>query len=262
MPIPFDRAPVSELPGLSRPLLAFADLAHFDAPTFIDITVVLTAVAALILTRPRGRAAAMPVSVPGSGLSREAALEHVRRVKSELKGRKGEALVSEVLARAGLPALHDVVLRDSRGLTQVDHLVRLPGGIAVLETKAYGGTVMGRVDDRQWVQHWREGEVRTVVGNPVLQNARHLRAVRELVDAGVTVDGLVASAGSAAFCPELEHAVVPLAALAERLGGMAGACDLARLAGAWRALMAAAAGGGKLREAHGEQVRRRLGEVR
>jgi len=158
-----------------------------------------------------------------------------------------------------------VVLRDSRGLTQIDHLVRLADGIAVLETKAYGGTVMGRVGDRQWVQHWCEGEVRTVTGNPLLQNVRHLRAVRELVGAGVTVDGLVVSAGSAAFCPELEHAVVAPGALAARLeglGGMTGACDLARLAGAWRALTVAAVSGGELREAHGEQVRGRRGEVR
>lgn len=100
MPTPFDRAPVSELPGLSRPLLAFADLAHFEAPTFIVVTVVLTAVAALIVTRPRRRTA-VPASVPGSGLSREEALGHVRRVKSQMKGRKGEAAVADVLARAG-----------------------------------------------------------------------------------------------------------------------------------------------------------------
>ncbi len=217
-----------------------------------------TVVGAVMVTHPRG--GLVPASVSGSGLSREAALEHVRRVKSELKGRKGEALVSEALARAGWPVLHDVVLRDSRGLTQVDHLVRLPGGIAVLETKAYAGTVMGGVRDRHWVQHLREGQVRTAFLNPLLQNHRHVRAVREVVGAGVAVDGLVVSAGSARFCGELEAAVVKLDDMAVRLCTMhspAGSCSPAPpLDAAWRALTTAAARSAELGAAHEEQVRR------
>jgi len=261
---PIRPRPVSELPGLSRPLLAFADLAHFEAPTFIVVTVVPTAVAALIVTRPRGRAAVL-ASVPGSGLSREEALGHVRRVKSQMKGRKGEAAVADVLARAELPALHDVVLRDSRGLTQIDHLVRLADGIAVLETKAFGRTVTGRVNDRQWVQHWREGQVRTVFADPLLQNHRHVQAVRELVGAGVAVAGLVGLAGPARFSGELEHAVVRLDELATRLCRMRatiGTCDPARLDAAWRVLTVAATRSSELRQAHGEQVQRRRGDVR
>jgi len=188
----------------------------------------------------------------------------VRRVKAVLKGRKGEAAVAEVLARAGLPALHDVVLGDGRGLTQVDHLVRLPGGIVVLETKAFSGMVTGGVRDRQWVQHLREGAVRTAFLNPLRQNHRHVRAVREKAGAGVPVAGLVVSAGAGRFCGDLEPAVVRLAELAGRLCALqttTGSCDPACLDAAWARLTAAAVCSVELRGAHGEQVRRRRGEM-
>jgi len=228
---------------------------------------VTAAAVALILAAARGRAApatAIP-SGPGGVMSREEALGHVRRVKAELKGRKGEAAVAEVLARAGLPALHDVVLRDGRGLTQVDHLVRLPGRIVVLETKALAGVVTGGVRDRHWVQHLRDGAVRTSFLNSLVQNHGHIRAVRELAGAGVPVAGLVVSAGAGRFCGELEPAVVRLADLAGQLCALdtsTGRCGPARLDAAWARLTAASACGTELRDAHGEQVRRRRGEMR
>jgi len=170
-------------------------------PPIVLAATVTAAAAALILAAARGRAApaTAAASVPGRVMAREEALGHVRRVRAELKGRKGEAALAEVLSRAGLPALHDVVLRDGRGLTQVDHLVRLPGGIVVLETKAVGGVVTGGVRDRHWVQHLRDGAVQTVFLNPLLQNHRHVQAVRGLAGAGVPVAGLVVSAGRGGF---------------------------------------------------------------
>ena len=64
-------------------------------------------------------------------------------VKAGITGAKGEDAVKRELARLGLTALHDVILSDSRGLTQVDHLVLGSDGIFVLETKTYGGFITG-----------------------------------------------------------------------------------------------------------------------
>jgi len=173
-----------------------------------------------------------------------------------LKGRKGEDAVVVALARLGLPALHDVILLDGRGLTQVDHLVRLPGGIAVLETKTYAGFITGGVHDKRWTQHLRGG--RFQFQNPLLQNHRHVEAARLAVGTGVPVRGLVVSAGTAQFCPELEQVVLKLEDVADRLAGMPGpACDPGRMDAAWRALAAAGARSPGLREAHLEQVRGR-----
>lgn len=255
----FDDTRSHTLPGLFRPELDFLDWVPFYALALALVAVAVAAAVVAVLMLARRRSRRRSSCIPGRAMSRDEALGHLRRVKAELKGRKGETAVADVLARAGLPALHDVILRDAWGLTQVDHLVRLADGIAVLETKAYSGRVTGGLRDRHWVQHLRAGQVRTAFGNPLLQNYRHVMAVRELAGAGVPVDGLVVSAGSAArFCGELESAVVRLSDLAARLCTVrapVGACSPARLDAAWRALTTAAARSANLREAHGEQVR-------
>lgn len=246
--------------GLLRPEFDALDGLPFYTPALIGLVVALAVAAGLVLARARTRG--LSPGIPSDGVSREEALGHLRRVKAELKGRKGEAAVAEVLARAGLPALHDVIVRDDWGLTQVDHLVRLPHRIAVLETKAFGGTVTGHVWHRRWVQDFRGGRVRTAFQNPVLQNHRHVRAVRRVAGAGVGVHGLVVSAGAARFCGDLERAVVRLDGLPARLReGPTMACDVRRLDAAWRLLTVAAGRSAELRAAHLRQVRqRRSGE--
>lgn len=183
---------------------------------------------------------------------------HLRQVKADIKGRQGEDFVVAVLARLGMATLHDVILEDDRGLTQVDHLVLLPGGIAVLETKNLSGLVTGRPWTKQWTQHLGRGSVRTSFQNPLFQNYRHVEAVRQAVGTNVPVRGLVVSAGTARFCPELVGAVVPLADLAVRLTSiLAKTCDPIMLDAACRELKAAAARSPELRSAHLEQVQGR-----
>jgi len=256
MPMFFYEAPSFTLRGLFRPEFDVLDRLPFYTPALIGLAVALAA--GLVLARARNRGLSPGIS--GGNMSREEALSHLRRVKAELKGRQGEAAVAAVLVRAGFPALHDVIVRDARGLTQVDHLVRLADGIAVLETKAHGGTVTGDVWARRWVQEFRGGRVRTAFQNPVRQNYRHVLAVRGVAGVGVPVHGLVVSSGAARFCGELEGAVVGVEGLPARLrAGPAAACDVRRLDAAWRALTVAAAQGEALRAAHLRQVRQRAG---
>jgi len=214
--------------------------------------VCLTLIVALLAPAGKG-----PVPAGAGGKpSKDGPLDHLRRLKAELKGRKGEDAVIVVLARLGLPALHDVILRDGRGLTQVDHLVRLPGGIAVLETKTYAGFITGGVHGKRWTQHLPGA--RSEFQNPLLQNYRHVEAVRLAVGGGVLVQGLVVSAGSARFCPELEPVVLKLEEVTARLAGiLSPTCDQARMDAAWHVLTTAGAGSPGLREAHLEQVRGR-----
>jgi len=96
-----------------------------------------------------------------------------RAFKAGVTGEKGENLVMAALAALGVPALHDVILRDSRGLTQIDHIARVPDAIVVLETKHYGGIVVGEVDSREWTQHFEGSPERFTLLNPLRQNYRH-----------------------------------------------------------------------------------------
>ena len=243
------------LNGLLRPELD--GLKHLPVWTPALVAVAAALAVTALSTLARWRSHLPSPCVRDGNMPQEDAPGCLRQAKAELKGRQGETAVAAVLARAGLPALHDVIVRDAWGLTQVDHLVRLPDGIAVLETKAWRGTVTGRVRDRRWLQELGGGRVRRALRNPVMQNGRHVRAVRRVTGSGVPVCGLVVSAGAARFCGELEGAVVRLDGLAGWLRvGRAPACDVRRLDAAWRTLTALAARNGGLHASHLRQVRR------
>ena len=179
--------------------------------------------------------------------------------KAGITGRKGESAVARALAALGHQALHDVILADLFGVTQVDHIVRAPDAILVIETKTYGGHITGSPEGGEWLQHLVNGEVRHAFQNPARQNHRHCRAV-EAALAGYDVPVVVAivSAGSATFCAELEGMVVPI----DRLGDLfrplpPRAHDAAALERAWHQLVAAVAAAEPRREEHHEAVRRR-----
>ncbi|NJN46914.1 MAG: NERD domain-containing protein [Candidatus Competibacteraceae bacterium] len=56
------------------------------------------------------------------------------------KGMAGERAVARVLDRLGQDALQDVIILDGQGgLTQLDHVVLIPVGLLVVETKNYQG---------------------------------------------------------------------------------------------------------------------------
>jgi hypothetical protein len=193
--------------------------------------------------------------------SRAERLAPLRAVKAEMLGRKGEQEVARRIAELGMPSVHDVVLTDDRGRTQIDHIVRTPFGIVVLETKRFSGVVTGTVSAALWrhevgggpmvVQsrgrRWRPKRrvpTEAVVAwfqNPLRQNYRHVMAVRRVIgDSDVPVRGHVVSAGPARFEWELAGAVIPLDRIGEILGDQCGErVDGRRLDKAWKRLLAA-----------------------
>jgi hypothetical protein len=131
--------------------------------------------------------------------------------KAGITGRKGEAAVARALALLGYAALHDIIVPDQSGVTQIDHVVRAPDAIAVIETKLYGGHITGSLHSSDWVQHLAAGDIRDVFQNPARQNHRPCRAVEAaLAGFNVAVVGYLVSAGSATFCAALKGAVVPI----------------------------------------------------
>lgn len=173
-----------------------------------------------------------------------------RAFKAGITGEKGETLVAAALAELGVPALNDAILRDRRGLTQIDHIARAPAAIVVLETKHYSGIIDGEADGRAWTQRFERSPERFVLPNPLLQNHRHRLAVRALIaDRAVLVRAHVVTASTARFTDELRKAVVPLAELAGLLAGDASAPQR-WLDAAWLKLQAAAEASPALREAH------------
>jgi hypothetical protein len=167
--------------------------------------------------------------------------------------------VRAALDGLGVLALHDVIVPDRRGMTQVDHLVRAPDAVLVLETKRY--SVSGEVNGRQWVQGFEDSTDRFVLPNPLRQNFRHCRAVEDLIaDRAVLVRGHVVSAGSARFEGELASVIVLLADLAQLIAGAAPVSQR-WLDAAWPKLQAAAARSPLLRAAHRRDIETRRYEA-
>ena len=69
------------------------------------------------------------------------------------------------------PVLYNVILVEGFGRTvEIDHLVRVPDGILVLETKTYAGFIDGGADAPYWTQHLAGGRCTTIL-NPAIQNS-------------------------------------------------------------------------------------------
>jgi hypothetical protein len=135
-------------------------------------------------------------------------------MKAEIIGRKGEARVARCLNALGVVALHDIMLADERGVTQIDHVALTPDGLVVIETKNFSGEVRGEVDGEEWVRHYH-GE-RFAFQNPLRQNYRHMKAVERAVgDRRVPIRGYVVAVGPARFLGEIAQAVHSLGQLPE-----------------------------------------------
>jgi hypothetical protein len=133
----------------------------------------------------------------------------------------GEALVSRVLlSHFGPPDYHlmnHVTIRMEDGTTEVDHILVSRFGVFVIETKNYGGWIFANAADATWTQvlfRWR-----FKFQNPILQNKRHVRAVKDLLDflPPEAVKSIVVFSGDAEFKTETPQGVIEIGQLTEYL---------------------------------------------
>lgn len=99
------------------------------------------------------------------------------------KGRIGEHRVAHILSK--LPkdryqVINNLLLRTSSdSTTQIDHVVISQYGIFVIETKFYKGWIYGGENSEFWTQNIYGNKY--TLRNPILQNAGHVRALRQLL---------------------------------------------------------------------------------
>jgi hypothetical protein len=104
------------------------------------------------------------------------------------------------------------------GTTQVDHILISRFGVFVIETKHYTGWLFANEAGQTWTQVWFRARFK--IQNPILQNARHVRAVRGLLDflPPDAIKSLVVFTGDAEFKTEIPQGVITSSQLAEYLG--------------------------------------------
>lgn len=92
--------------------------------------------------------------------------------------RVGMAL--SVLPKGDYTLLHDVLIQDGEGgTTRIDHLICGPAGYLVIETVSQGGRIAGQAGDAQWTASLAGGR-QCRFANPILDNSRHVAALRRL----------------------------------------------------------------------------------
>jgi hypothetical protein len=166
------------------------------------------------------------------------------------KGVVGEKAVARVLDRLSQDALHDIIIPDGQGgLTQLDHVVLLPAGLLVVETKNYQGNIFGQPKDKTWTQ--RLGRKSFKFGNPLRQNYLHTQALKALV-LGVPVYGRVVFTNAARFPKGVHEGVSSLRTLKADLGPLlqADPVDPLELNVVWQQLQEAARTDRETRQAH------------
>ena len=166
--------------------------------------------------------------------------QHTSELRAQALGRLGEGLVTAELETGAWPMLRNVILSVDRRTAEIDHAIRVPDGIILLEVKAFSGFITGSEHDLYWMQHVQGRTYRFL--NPVRQNMRHVRALTTFIDdPTVNISGFVVSAGRARFCPELTNVAVPLTLLRRVIGTEASQTEIApSLQKAWARLEAEA----------------------
>ncbi|MBF0334694.1 MAG: NERD domain-containing protein [Alphaproteobacteria bacterium] len=173
---------------------------------------------------------------------------------SRIKGEEGERLVARVVDESGFEAMHDVLLPHARRdcFWQIDHLVCLPVGIAVLETKNFSGLIYASKGDPRWTQ--AIGRRRHRFLSPIVQNDGHIQAVEAIVPRGIAVFGQVLFVGDARFPKGMPDEVSNLTQLRQSLAAVRGMPVPDDVQEAWAALTAEARRDGEARAAHREGV--------
>lgn len=113
--------------------------------------------------------------------------------------------------------LNHVTLRMNDGTTQVDHILVSRFGVFVMETKNYNGWIFANAGHATWTQVMFNK--RSQFQNPIFQNLRHVRAVREVLDflPPDCVRSVVVFTGDAEFKTEVPPGVVTLSSLADHI---------------------------------------------
>ena len=102
--------------------------------------------------------------------------------KSKIKGYIGERLVGKKLKKLNkreYKVINNLLLKTTKGSTQIDHIVISKYGIFVIETKNYKGIIKGNEYDDNWSQTLINKS--ETLRNPIKQNNGHIKALKDLI---------------------------------------------------------------------------------
>lgn len=88
--------------------------------------------------------------------------------------------------------LFNLYIPRKNGATSEIYVVMLhPKGLFVIESKNYSGWIFGKEYQKQWVETFPNGDKYRFY-NPIMQNATHIRAIREIVSDRIPIYSIIA----------------------------------------------------------------------
>lgn len=118
----------------------------------------------------------------------------------QLKGYVGERRIQKLLKSLGedVKVYNDLYVPKKNGeMTQIDHVLLLPNGIFVIETKKYTGWIFGSENQRNWTQTIYKKKSRFY--NPVMQNNTHIKALQNYLNMEVPMHSIIVFSNAATF---------------------------------------------------------------
>lgn len=185
----------------------------------IFVLLVIVALLKLLLPTKNGRRKKRGSSARKAKSARQLKTEEELDYDRRLAGVAGELKIRTFVERRYGNSLHDIYLPSKSGVTQIDHIILAGGAFVVIETKNYGGLILGDEKGHKWTQVMAGGNSRNAFMNPIHQNGGHVLAVRMAIgdEASVPVRNLVVFVGDAKFGRLLPENVIVLSDLASML---------------------------------------------
>lgn len=104
-------------------------------------------------------------------------------VSSPKRGNRAERRLLIKMLKNGVhpkAIFHDLYLQKKNGeFSQIDIVVATPQGLLVIEVKDFSGWIFGNEKQKYWTQILNYGEYKSRFYNPIMQNAGHIKALKE-----------------------------------------------------------------------------------
>lgn len=128
------------------------------------------------------------ITLSGSVIVYGSMFNIARRYKksSKYKGKVGETTVKKELkkiaSRYNGYVINDVIVQDAeKKYSQIDHILFVPQGVFVIETKNYEGAIYGDSSSNYWTQVLAGGRMKNKFYSPLMQNTTHVKRVRSIL---------------------------------------------------------------------------------
>ena len=141
-----------------------------------------------------------------------------RLQKNYYKQPRIKGLISELEVRSNLLnekyVIYNLILGENYK-TQIDHILINSRGIFVIETKNYTGIIIGKEDDKNWMQIINDNKYFFL--SPILQNEFHIKMIRNYIFEDIPIYSIIAFSNKSSLKVKANKDVIHINELTETI---------------------------------------------